>query len=186
MQDYKNLTEPQLTELLKASDHAAFTEIYNRYHGLLIDFAYRKLKDEELAKDFVQELFTALWQKSDMLQESGKLSSYMFISLRSKIINYFVHQKVEVKYIDSLKSFVAERSVSDTDYKIRSEQLADSIDQHIQDLPAKMRTIFEMSRKEHLSYKQISERLSISERTIQAQISNSLNRLKAKLLCWLF
>jgi RNA polymerase sigma-70 factor (family 1) len=186
MADYKSFSDHQLIELLKQRDHAAFTEIYNRYHYLMIAFAYKKLRDEDLAKDFVQELFTTLWQKKDNLKQPGTLSSYLYISLRSRILDYFGHQNVAAKYLESLKDYSVSGIINDTDHKIRERQLQTYIDQQIQNLPKKMRIVFEMSRKDQLSYKLISEKLSISERTVQTQITNTLSRLKAKLSLWLF
>jgi len=59
--------------------------------------------------------------------------------------------------------------------------LADLIEKEIQALPSKMRQIFELSRKQYLSYKEIAEQLEISEHTVKSQVSNALRILKLKL-----
>ncbi|MNW97859.1 RNA polymerase sigma factor [compost metagenome] len=69
----------------------------------------------------------------------------------------------------------------DADHRIRERQLADYIETQIQSLPKKMRLIFEMSRKEHLSHKEIATVLETSENNVSTQIMNAIRILKVKL-----
>jgi RNA polymerase sigma-70 factor (ECF subfamily) len=55
MADYKELSDAELVGLLRASDDAAFIEIFNRYSTLLFSFTYRRLKDKEISKYLVHE-----------------------------------------------------------------------------------------------------------------------------------
>jgi len=67
MATYQTLSDAQLTELLRESNHAAYTEIYRRYFHLMFVHAYKKVRDEEQAKDIIQDLFTNLWFKRDVI-----------------------------------------------------------------------------------------------------------------------
>jgi RNA polymerase sigma-70 factor (family 1) len=181
MLNYTTLPDKELITLLKRSDHLAYTEIFKRYHYLMIIFAYKKLKDEDAAKDFVQDLFTSLWLKREFLLETGNLSAYLYVSLRNKLLDHFSHQKVADKYIDALADFLSKHPTTNTDYLVREKQLSDYIQKQIQALPAKMRQVFELSRHHHLSYKEIAKELSLSEKTVNSQMVNALNRLRTKL-----
>ncbi|WP_293297333.1 RNA polymerase sigma factor [Pedobacter sp. UBA4863] len=180
MSGYQNLSDNELIILLNDGDAIAFTEIYNRYHQLMLVFAHRKLKDEELAKDVVQELFANIWHKRTSLSESGNLGAYLYISLRSRIFDYFAHQKVEGKYLQSLKAFILEGTTG-TDHPIREKQLSEYIEKQIQKLPAKMRRAFDMSRRQHLSYREIAEELGTTESNVSHHINNALKILKTRL-----
>jgi DNA-directed RNA polymerase specialized sigma24 family protein len=57
------LNDNELIVLLKDNSHAAYAELYQRYYRLLFVHAYKRLKDEEQAKDIVQEFFVSLWDK---------------------------------------------------------------------------------------------------------------------------
>lgn len=181
MADLKILSDDELLGLLKASDHAAFNEIYHRYFQLLYIHANKKLGDEDLAKDVVQDIFTALWFKREFDQHIKDLAAYLFTSARNKIFDLFAHQQVQQKHLDSLQNFLTAKPVISTDYHIREAQLKAYIEQQIQQLPAKMRAIFEMSRKEELSYKEIAERLETSENNVSKQVNNALRILRTKL-----
>lgn len=179
IENFKTYHDSELVIHLKNGNHSAYSEIYNRYFFLMFIFAFKKLQDEELSKDFVQEMFINLWSKRGSISEKGKLSSYLYISMRSRILDYFAHQKVQHKYIDFLKTY---QSTADekTDYLIREKELSIYINKQIQSLPPKMRHIFELSRKENLSNQEIAQKLKISESNVSSQIANTLKILRTK------
>lgn len=184
MKNYKTLSDTELLFQLKSGDHSAYTKIYNRYFYLMFIFANKKLQDEELTKDFVQDLFSNLWNKRESLSETGKLSSYLYISIRSRILDYFAHQKVENKYLDFLRNYNF-GCYEKTDHLIREKELSLYIEKQFQTLPKRTRLIFELSRKEHLSHKEIAKKLETSEHNVTKQIANALKAFRAKLTCLL-
>lgn len=186
MSGYKTLSDSELIALLREGDHMAYTEIYYRYFHLMFVFAYKKLRDEDLAKDCVQELFANLWQKKETLLLAGNFASFLYVSLRNRIFDYFSHQKVEAKYVSFLKDYIPSVGNENADYLIRDKELTCYIEKQIEALPSKMRVIFELSRKEYLSHKEIATKLQTSEHTVTKQISNALKILKTKLSSVLF
>ncbi|MNL51185.1 RNA polymerase sigma factor [compost metagenome] len=90
------------------------------------------------------------------------------------------HKDIESSYISSFFE-TAKNTVNITDHLVRENQMAILIEKEIAALPLKMREIFEMSRKQHLSHKEIADQLQLSEQTVSKQVSNALRILKAKL-----
>jgi len=181
MQKYKHLSDIELLNLLKESDHAAYTEIYNRYFYLLYTHAYKKLRDEEQAKDVIHDLFTSLWIKREFDLKKKNLAGYLYTATRNKIFDMFAHDQVKEKYIDSLNDFLESAKSVPTDYRIREKELSAYIEREIQKMPAKMRQIFEMSRKQQLSHKEIAEITKTSENNVSTQVNNALRILRTKL-----
>ncbi|EHQ24806.1 RNA polymerase sigma factor [Mucilaginibacter paludis] len=180
--DYQTLSDAELTELLKASDHAAYTEIYRRYAKTLYVHAYKKLQNEELAKDIIQDLFTSIWHKRDIYNiPGGNLDGYLYRAMRNRIFEFFSHEKVERKYLDSLQAFIKSNHSPTADYQIREKQLQSHIDKKIAKLTPKMKVIFELSRKEQLSYSEIAAQLNTSKNNVSKQIRNALKILKTTL-----
>ncbi|EHQ30937.1 RNA polymerase sigma factor [Mucilaginibacter paludis] len=181
MADYSILSDNELIDLLKESDHVAFTEIYRRYAYLLLVHAYKKLQYEEQAKDVIQDLFTSLWLKRDIVIADGNLAGYLYISMRNKILNLLARQKVESKYIHSLNNYIVTNSNSSTDHLVREKELKAYIHKEIQALPRKMRVVFELSRNEQLNNREIALRLDTTENNVSKQVNRALRILKAKL-----
>ncbi|WP_316794267.1 RNA polymerase sigma-70 factor [Pedobacter frigoris] len=180
MAAYSTYTDQELTALLREGDIAAFTEVYNRFFKVLFLHAVKRLHDEDDARDLVQELFSVLWVKRETAVVTTNLSNYLYTATRNGVFNFIARQKVGAKYLNSLPSEIDEATCI-TDHLTRERQLTIIIEREIAALPEKMRIVFELSRKEGLSHKQIAERLGISEETVKSQIKNALKQLRVKL-----
>lgn len=180
MLNYKTISDNELAELLRSGDRAAFTEIYNRYKWLLHTHAYKWMQDREEAKDIIHELFAALWTKRESLSFPDNLSAYLYTAVRNRIFNVISHQKVASQYLNSLQAFIDEEQAA-ADHLVREKQMTLLIEKEIAALPAKMRAVFELSRKEQLSHKEIAEQLTISEQTVRKHVQHALKILRVKL-----
>ena len=179
MADFSILTDQELTALLNKGSEPAFAEIYSRYWTVLFLHARHILHEKEEARDIVQNVFTGLWQNVGQLDFNTSPSAFLYKSVRNKVFDHMKHKRVVNDYLQSLNEFINEAEVS-TDALIREKELAEIIEREIQALPAKMREVFELSRKQHLSYQQIAEKLGVTEHTVKSQVSNALRILRAK------
>ena len=176
----KQHTDTELFDLVKEGDVTAFAEIYNRYWALLYKHAYRLIKDQDLAQDVVQEVFVNLWDKINTIDLQFSISSYLYTAVRNKVLNLIQRDKVKNNYIESFANFVA-CSEAITDYRLRERLLKEKIEKEVAALPSKMRQVFEMSRIQNMSHKQIAEELNLSDKTVKKQMSNAIKILRLKL-----
>lgn len=177
---YQLHSDDELFVLLSNGDHKAYTEIYNRYSGVLYVHAYRRLKDREEARDLIHELFTALWVKRGQMVLKTALSFYLFKAVRNRVIDLVIRKKRAVIYAHSLDDDY-EFDADYADDAVRNRDLSRLIDREISALPEKMKVVFNLSRKSYLSHKEISDQLKISEFTVRKQINNALKILKPRL-----
>ncbi|WDF77134.1 RNA polymerase sigma-70 factor [Mucilaginibacter sp. KACC 22773] len=180
MVDYKSYSDFELAELLQSGDQLAYTEIYNRFHGALYIHVFNKLRNREEARDIVHELFSSLWYNCRNLSLKTTLSGYLYTSARYKIFDFISHKDVESKYIQSIGKFI-EQDDCITDHLVREKELNAMIENEIAALPPRMREIFELSRKQNFTHKEIAELLGLSEKTVKKQVNNSLKVLRSKL-----
>lgn len=180
---YKSLTDNELFVLMQDGDKYAFEEIYERFNGLLYIYACKMVPDREDARDIVQEIFVYLWSNPDIKIKS-QLSAYLYTAVRYKIFDWLDKNKSRTNYLQSLESF-ADRGDYVTDNYIREREFASLIEKEVSLLPPKMRLIFEMSRQQHLSQKEIAEILHLSDKTVKKQMSNALKVLRLKLTSFL-
>jgi RNA polymerase sigma-70 factor (family 1) len=180
MKSYSTLSDNELTTLLKKGDERAFTTIYDRYFWLLHAHAYKWMRNREDTKDIIHELFSNLWSKRGNLNMEDKLAPYLYASVRNRIFNQLAKDKYAVLYSDKLEDFIAHGECV-TDHLVRERILMEIIEAGIAEMPRKMRKVFEMSRKQQLSHKEIAEQLEISEDTVRKHIQNGLKILRPKL-----
>lgn len=180
MRSYQTLPDQDLFELVKLGNDTAFKTIYNRYFDVMYIHAYRKLNDREEARDVVQEVFANIWSKRTVLVLKISLQAYLYISIRNRILNIIAHKHVQSVHIQSLQHLI-NQGVCQTDYLVREKELRAIIEEEIAALPNKMQEIFEMSRNQYLSHKEIASALDLSEHTVKKQVNNALRILRTKL-----
>jgi len=180
MLSYNQYSDEELASRFKQGDHSAFAEIFERYNDLLYAHAYNKLRNKEEAKDIVQEVFIKFWNKHAELELKSNLSGYLYIMVRNSIFSLISHKNVKNNYAASFSQFKQEGEAV-TDHLIREKQLAKIIETEIAALPPRMREVFELRRKEHLSNKQIALRLNISEFTVSDQMKKALRQLRLRI-----
>src|SRR5579872_3035056 len=176
---YQSLPDARLAALLKEGDQSAYTEIFQRYKRILYKHAFRMLEDQDDANDVIQDVFLALWQKRESLIIKGSLAAYLYQSVRNRIFDRITHQKVIARYIASIRDFM-EAGQWITEEELRAKELAAIIETEIAALPRKMREVFELSRQEELSYKEIARKLNISDKTVKQQVHNAVKILRLK------
>lgn len=180
MPGYQSLMDAELFTLLCNGDHKAYTEIYDRYSGILYVHAYKRIRNREEARDLIHELFTVLWSKRDQIVLKTELSAYLYRAVRNRIIDLVNHNKLQRSYVSSFEGFL-NNGTNITDHAIREKELALLIEKEINALPEKMKQVFNLSRNEFRTHKEISEALDISEFTVRKQINNALKVLRPKL-----
>lgn len=180
MKLYGTLSDQELTLLLKKGDQTAFETIYQRYYRVLYIHAFKKLRDEEEAKDIIQELFTTLWVKRETVLQDTNFTAFLYTMVRNRVLDFYAHKVVTTKYVDSLQEFI-DRDPKAADDRIHEKELLEFIQLEIEALPAKMREVFQLSRNENLSHKEIADKLGISEQTVSKQVSNALKTLRQKM-----
>lgn len=180
MSYYQTLSDWELTTLLSESDERAFSEIYLRYHSILLIYVNKKLHDKQESEDIIQEIMTSLWKNRLEFNLHTSLASYLYTAARNRSLDLFSHKKIKSKYITSLQNFI-EYTASNTDYLVRENDLKTLIAKEIQLLPPKMREIFLLSRSHRKSHREIADILSISEQTVATQIKRALRKLRIRL-----
>lgn len=167
-----------LVARLKDGDKVAFKLLFERYYPLFISFALRLLKDESTAEDLIQNIFLKIWVGRANLNEDKNFKNYLLVSIRNEIYQYF---RYAFRTDDSAEC----PEVIDTSINIETEISAKELEKRVSGIisrmPSRRREIFEMSRTEKLSNKEIAMRLGVSVRTIEKHIENALADIRKHL-----
>ncbi|MDR0348849.1 MAG: RNA polymerase sigma-70 factor [Tannerella sp.] len=175
------------TKLLKKGDESIFNQIVNSYWKRLNKFAQIYTRDNEVAKELVQDTFLSLWNHRKNLENNTKLISFLMIILRNKCLNHLKQIRIETMSIDEIDAETiykkANRYVLEDDAStlLEAEDLHRIIENTINSLPEKTKNIFQLSRIENLSNKKIAERMNLSVKTVEFHITKSLQHLRIHL-----
>ena len=105
------------------------------------------------------------------------------------VLNIFKHQKVEDDFRDDQLSCEDLSEISGRDDildDVYYKELLLLLQLTLKRMPEKRRTIFKMSRFQHLSNKEIADKLGLSVRTVEHQIYLSLTELKKIIYFFIF
>lgn len=165
---------------LASDSEVAFSTFYNLYWDSLFKYVHRILSDEDETADVVQESFVAFWERRHKLEDIDSLKAYLFVIARNKA---FKQLKIKLSNLDFKEKFVAFYVDANdlTVQQMEAKDLSSIIDIEVAKMPAKMKEIFLLSRKENLSYKEIAEKLNISDLTVKKQINNALKIIRKAL-----
>ncbi|WP_432712827.1 RNA polymerase sigma factor [Pedobacter sp.] len=180
MSSYSKFSDFELIEKLKSGDSAALTEIHCRYYVVLYTQAYKRFPYREEIRDILQELFTYMWDNHQHLNFGNGIGPYLYTAVRNRLLKLHRHRKVRGQYAASLQGFM-DQGEDSTYEQVQEKELMALIAREIEALPPQMRLIFELSRNEELSHKEIAEKLNLSPHTVRTQVRSSLRVLRAKL-----
>jgi RNA polymerase sigma-70 factor (family 1) len=171
----------ELLEALKDSQEAAFNEIYHRYWYQLLVAVMKAVRSESDAEDIVQELFESLWKRRHELQIESTLPAYLFSSARYMGIRYITRHLTRSNYLKRLADHFDGTELPSIEAGLYVQELEQKINAAVADMPEKMREVFQLSRKHHLSHREIAQRLQISEETVKKQVYYALKLIRSRI-----
>lgn len=171
-------SEQQLVSALQFGNEGAFREIFDRHYPLLLTDIYRIVRDEDACQDLAQELFVDLWNKRDSIDIHTSLRAYLRRAAVNKSLNYLKSSRRF--FVNDLETMpeAADDSAQEIRHKESQESLEEVLHRAIDSLPEKCRVVFNLSRFEQLSHREIAEKLGISVKTIENQITKALKSLR--------
>jgi len=170
----------------------AYQDIFYKYHGRLVLYANKFLNDIELSRDVVQEVFFQLWKNPGLLLTDYSIKSYLFKSVKNGALNNLRHLKI-VNNVGDTKIYdpnsVDYNSFNDKDDPLSTLlelELIEKMEDIIENLPEKCRQVFKLSRQEQLKNKEIAEKLGVSVKMVEKQMSKALRVFRKELAEYLF
>ena len=160
---------------------------FQTYYRPLCLYATHYLHDVDGAEDVVQDCFVRLLEKSHQspMMDDHATSSFLF----PQNLKSFLYASVRNACIDRLRrKNPIDKNVSPSDLRgiISDEQAQESSFREaelwtaLEQLPDRCREIFLMSKRDGMTYREIAEELSLSEKTVEHQISKALKTLRGK------
>ena len=166
---------------LASGDFKSFNVLYEKYHRALYHFSLRLSKNKHEAEELVQSVFVTVWETRQTIDPSKSFSTYLFNIARNRFYDMLRRRVVESCYADYILHQDQPEMDDDLEKQIEDRETNEIIQKLLQQVPERRQEIFRLRHEENLSYKQIAEKLQISENTVDTQIRNVLNFLRKEL-----
>jgi RNA polymerase sigma-70 factor (family 1) len=155
-----------------------FQETFYKYYEPLCKYAFTIVKEPHSCEDIVQETFLRVWEKKQNLIGSDELTWYLYTAIRNNCLSFlYKKQKTVLGEFNGREEIETpgERPITnapETDYDTLLKKA-------LENLPPRCREVFVLSRVSNLTYKQISDSLGISIKTVENQMGKALKILRS-------
>jgi RNA polymerase sigma-70 factor (ECF subfamily) len=178
MDHLSTISDAELIARLKSRDKAAFDVVYQRYWLKLYRVASHIVEDNAVAEDITQDAFVSFWEKAS-LQEIRNIEAYLYQMVKYRCFMHLRSGLISRKHLDRFASVLS--NTVNIDFEFEARELEEVVEQAIASLPEKCREVYQLSRVEQLPNKKIAEKLHISPKTVENQITKALRHLRLSL-----
>ena len=169
--------EDDLPIQIAASNLKAFEYLFRLRYEELYNYVAKITTQQAIAEEIVQDVFVSLWERRDKTNITGNITSYLYRAVKNKAIDYLrsQHAQVQKQFIDETAATQISESPSDN---LEVSELSVLIQQGIDSLPEQCKKIFLLSREGGLTYSEIADALSVSPKTVKAQVAIALKKMR--------
>lgn len=177
------LSDGHLLEGIKNNDQKSFELLFRRYFPRLKSFTYGFVKDDDIAKDIVQEVFIKIWEKKADISDIS-IESFLYKIVRNQCLNYLRHvkvvenRKVNLKEATQLEELYRIDIVRDEPYLLVEKELENEIVEVMNELPTKCREVFRLSRIDGLMNAEVAKKMGVSVKSVEKHMTKALKHFR--------
>lgn len=175
-----NIEHSILLQKINNGEENAFQYLFEEFYSMLTVYANKYLQDMDLSRDIVQDVFVRLYEKRESINIEISLKSYLFKSVYNSCINHIRINDIHNKHLYNIKKR-KENDYVDLVEEMQTSELEKFLYDAISELPEQCKKIFKMNRFKGMKNAEIAEKLKLSKRTVETQISKALKILREKL-----
>ena len=185
LNEIDNVDDNLLVTRIRQDDKDAFKSLYNRYSKKIYYFSLKYLSDNVEAEELVQTVFINVWVNRNSLDETISVKNYIYKAAVNYVYNYLKKKAIRSRFIES--EINKGEIPSDVTYEqVYFHDLERSINSIVETMSSQQQKIFQLSRYEGLTHKEIASKLNLSVRTVENQIYRSLKKIKSILKAGVF
>lgn len=172
------LNDVLIFKKIKNGDIKTFEQVFRQYYMSLYMYAFSIAGKKEASEEIVQELFYVLWRDRENLNVMRSLKSYLYGAVRNQALQYCEHQVVKERHRENIMRRENEQPEATAQEQMEYKELEHIINSTLEKLPERRLKIFKMHRMEGRKYKEIAELLSVSVKTVEAEMTKTYQILR--------
>jgi RNA polymerase sigma-70 factor (ECF subfamily) len=165
---------------IRQGDVQQFESLFRSSYVSLVRYAKTLLKDQDTAEEIVQDLFFRIWKDREKIRIESSLNGYLFRSVHNRCLHFIEHSRIVEKHAEEMSFRQPESPESPSDI-LNYKELQAKIATILEKLPERCGQIFCMNRFEGLKYNEIAEKLSVSVKTVEANMGRALKEFRKEL-----
>ncbi|MFZ0280732.1 MAG: RNA polymerase sigma-70 factor [Bacteroidales bacterium] len=165
---------------IRKGDVGQYESLFRSSYISLVRYAKTLIRDHDTAEEIVQDLFFRLWRDREVIKIESSLNGYLYRAVHNRCLHFIGHARVVEKYAQEMAAAPQETSEIPIDI-LNYRDLQAKIAGILERLPERCGKIFCMSRFEGLKYSEIAERLSVSVKTVEANMGRALREFRKAL-----
>lgn len=165
---------------IKRGDREAFEKLFLRFYEPLCQFSWQFTRSRHVSEELVQEVFLAVWKSRETLNPQKDIKSYLYQSVRNKALNHIKHDQLAEEYNREIE-WLSPTPVTQKHHYEEQSEFEKAAKKAIENLPDRARQIYKLSRRDGLTYREISNVMDISVKTVESQMSRALKILRKSL-----
>jgi len=163
---------------IKEGDVKAFERIFRHYYTPLYLYAFSITGQKETSEEIIQDLFYIIWKDREKLQILQSVKNYLYKSVRNRSLHYLEHLQIQEQYREQIVNQPDSPAEAAPDDILEYKELEEALKQTINRLPERCRHIFNLHRMNGLKYKEIAATLSVSVKTVEADMTKAYKTLR--------
>ncbi|MCX6300613.1 MAG: RNA polymerase sigma-70 factor [Bacteroidia bacterium] len=172
--------DSEIVRRIRQGDTGQFESLFRSSYVSLVRYAKTLVKDHDTAEEIVQDLFFRLWQDKEKIEIESSLNGYLFRAVHNRCLHWIEHSRVVEKHAQEM-AYKQTENYEDPSKIIQYKELQSKIAKILARLPERCGKIFCMNRFEGLKYAEIADILSVSIKTVEANMGKALKEFRKAL-----
>lgn len=183
--------DAQLMLRFREGDLQAFESLFSRHCRSVVNFAYRFVRNREIAEELAQEIFLRVHDAAPGYRPEAKFTTWLYRIATNVCLNEVrrpqfrrLHQSLDSPSSDDPDGKpieIEDKQRPGAQTLLERETVARALRQALEHLPEKQRLAFILNKYQDLSYAEVAEIMRISEKAIKSLIHRAKETLAARL-----
>lgn len=160
---------------LHDDDIGAFDMLYQKYHQAIYRNIFKLTKDDDIARDILQDIFVALWENRAEINADQSVSGWLFVLSFNKSISYLRKKVRETTVVNTMP--FSEMETDSSNVQLLDEQYY-LLQQAINQLSPQRKKVFTLCKLEGKTYEEAAEKLNLSKHTVKEYLGHAVVAVK--------
>lgn len=172
--------DTELWQLVRQGDRAAYEVLYRRYMDVVFVEVHKRIREKMEAEDITQDVFLSIWEKRMDIALEGRFYSYLYRAAQNRVLNFFRDKKIPATYLEAWETLPEDMAaLAESPVVFNEAELLDLeflVEEERQNLPLKMRQVYELRYEQQMSPSDIADKLAISPNTVRNHLKEVRKR----------